>query len=219
MSLEICIENFGFNNKTMFNKQSLMLEYKKIYGVVGENGIGKSTLLNIITGELEADISIKYNGNKLTPGYNTVILFISDSFIGLEYLTPLEVVQYYSILYNKPINKKYLDEMLKLLNLSTDKVKNELIKNLSKGTKQKVVFLIYMMVDIDVIIFDEGLENIDCESLESILKYLKKWVCNKEKICLIATHSKDILLNVNDCIKLLKKDCEAENVYILQGNI
>lgn len=218
MSLEIYIDKFGFKDETMFDRQSLILEYGNIYGIVGENGIGKSTLLNIIAGELEADINILYNKIKLVPGYNNFISFISDNFIGLDYLTPLEVVQYFSILYNKPIDEKQLNDIVNLLNLSMNSTMNELIKNLSKGTKQKVVFLVYIMIDIDVMIFDEGLENIDNKSLESIVNYLKIWVNNKEKICLIATHSKYILENVDEYIKLLRKDYESNSVTILKNN-
>lgn len=218
MSLEIYIDKFGFEDETMFNRQSLILEYGNTYGIVGENGIGKSTLLNIIAGELEADISILYNKIKLVPGYNNFISFISDNFIGLDYLTPLEVVQYFSILYNKPIDKKQLNDIVNLLNLSMNSTMNELIKNLSKGTKQKVVFLVYIMIDIDVMIFDEGLENIDDKSLENILNYLKRWINGKEKICLIATHSKYILENVDEYIKLLRENYKTNNVTIWQNH-
>lgn len=201
MSLNIYIDNFSYGNKKMFEKQNVDLSASKIFGITGENGIGKSTIINIIVGNLITKLKLTYNGEPLIPGYNKHILFISDDFIGLEYLTTLEATQYFLALYNKKFDKNKFNKIIELVNIKKDFVFNEIIKNLSKGTKQKVVFIIYMMVDSDIILFDEGLENIDEKSLNNILNELRLWVKEK-KICLLATHSKSILTCVDEFIHL-----------------
>ncbi|MCY7522450.1 hypothetical protein MH216_22105, partial [Paenibacillus larvae] len=57
-----------------------------------------------------------------------------------------------------------------------------------------------------IIIFDEGLENIDADSLASILAYLKKWVKTENKLCLIATHSTTILEYADQFLHLIREE-------------
>ncbi|MCY9509391.1 hypothetical protein M5W78_05145, partial [Paenibacillus larvae] len=97
------------------------------------------------------------------------------------------------------------DLLVQVANIQKEKVLKEYIKNLSKGTRQKVVFIIYMMANRDIIIFDEGLENIDADSLASILAYLKKWVKTENKLCLIATHSTTILEYADQFLHLVRE--------------
>ncbi|WP_251861360.1 ABC transporter ATP-binding protein [Clostridium sp. Marseille-Q2269] len=93
--LKVYIHKFGFDQKILFKNQQLNLKSGNIVGIIGENGTGKSTILNMINGEINSTVKMTYNNKPLIPGYNDKIANISDDFIGLEYLTPIEVVQYF----------------------------------------------------------------------------------------------------------------------------
>ncbi|ARF66571.1 hypothetical protein B7C51_00300 [Paenibacillus larvae subsp. pulvifaciens] len=110
------------------------------------------------------------------------------------------------MLYGEDFDQDKFDTLIEVANIQKEKVLKEYIKNLSKGTRQKVVFIIYMMVNRDIILFDEGLENIDVYSLASILAYLKKWVKTKNKLCLIATHSTTILEYADQFLHLIREE-------------
>ncbi|MBE3571055.1 MAG: hypothetical protein IMW92_13455, partial [Bacillales bacterium] len=162
------------------------------------------------------NIELEFNGKILIPGYNENIVFIPDDFIGLEYLTPLEVCRYFTLLYGECFDQDKFNNIIEIANLEKTIAFKEFIKNLSKGTKQKVSFLIYMMINRDIIIFDEGLENIDEKSLTNILNYLNKWVKTNKKLCLIATHSKIILNHIEEYIYLTKIN-DSDGTLILKS--
>lgn len=212
--LRIYIDKFGFDKSILFKNQEFIIESGKVVGIIGENGTGKSTLLNMICGNLNSTLKMTYNDTPIIPGYNDKIIAISDDFIGLEYLTPIEVVQYFLLIYGKSFNKNKFDRIVNLVSIDKEVILNEIIKNLSKGTKQKVVFIIYMMLDIDIIIFDEGLENIDKKSLCNILEELREWVKDNNKLCLIATHSSLILEFVDEFICLEKSGNHIDGTII-----
>lgn len=202
--LKIYIDKFGFDKSILFKNQEFSVDGGKIVGITGENGTGKSTIVNMINGSLNSTLKITHKCIPIVPGYNDEIINISDEFIGLEYLTTIEVVQYFLLIYGKQFDENKFDRIVNLVNIDKKVILNEVIKNLSKGTKQKVSFIIYMMLDINIIIFDEGLENIDKISLCNILSELREWVKKNNRICLIATHNSLILEYVDEFICLEK---------------
>lgn len=218
MTLDIYIDNFSFDQKSIFINQKISLDSKNMLGIIGENGIGKSTFVNLLVGNIESSLNLAFDGKILIPGYNDFVIFIPDDFIGLEYLTPFEVVKYYLLLDKKEFDKEKFYKILEVANIDKKMVFDEYIKNLSKGTKQKVTFIIYMMINRDIIVFDEGLENIDEFSLSNILDYLKGWI-QEDKICLVATHSKKILDSVNGFIRLKKQEDITQGTIILKEEL
>lgn len=216
MTLDIYIDNFSFDKKSIFIEQKISLENKNILGIIGENGIGKSTFVNLVVGNIESSLNLNYDGISLIPGYNNAVIFIPDDFIGLEYLTPFEATKYYLLLDKKDFDEDRFYKILEVVNIDKEMVFNEYIKNLSKGTKQKVTFILYMMINRDIIVFDEGLENIDEISLSNILNHLKIWIKEENKICLVATHSKKILDSVDGFIRLKKQEDITQGTIILK---
>ncbi|WP_251861358.1 hypothetical protein [Clostridium sp. Marseille-Q2269] len=74
------------------------------------------------------------------------------------------------------------------------------------------------MLDINVIIFDEGLENIDKKSLCNILEELRKWTKEKNRLCLIATHSSLIIEYLDKFICLEKSNNSLDGTIITTIN-
>ncbi|AQT85632.1 ATP-binding transport protein NatA [Paenibacillus larvae subsp. larvae] len=204
-SLNIYLDHFAFGKQPIFVKQKISVTKGNIVGIIGENGIGKSTFVNLLAGNITSTLQINYHNKSLVPGYNPFVFFQPDDFTGLEYLTTLEVTQYFLLLYGEEFDQEKFDLLVQVANIQKEKVLKEYIKNLSKGTRQKVVFIIYMMANRDIIIFDEGLENIDVDSLASILAYLKKWVKIENRLCLIATHSTTILEYADQFLHLVRE--------------
>lgn len=203
--LNIYLDYFAFGKVPIFVKQEVSVTTGNIIGIIGENGIGKSTFVNLLAGNIASTLQINYHNKSLVPGYNSLIFFQPDDFTGLEYLTALEVIQYYLLLYGEEFDQEKFDLLIQTANLEQEKMLKEYIKNLSKGTRQKVVFMIYMMANRDIILFDEGLENIDGDSLASILAFLREWVKSENKLCLIATHSTSILEYADQLLRLSRE--------------
>lgn len=211
MTLHFYIDKFGFDKSTLFKDLEGIIASGDLIAVVGENGVGKSTLVDLLSGNINSNIALSYEHTKITPGYNNYISYISSDFVGLEYLTAQEVAKYYTIIYGVQFDADKFYDLIKIANLKEEMAMNVVIKNLSKGTQQKVSFIVYMMINREVIIFDEGLENIDEGSLFNILQTLKSWTQEQNKICIIATHSKEVLNHIPKRVHL-EKDAQETDI-------
>lgn len=172
-----------------------------IYGLVGPNGAGKSTLMNILSGLID------YNIGEITCDD----VFLSDEYYrNLGYLpqynalysnfTCYEFLKYIAIL--KEVNNlERLNEVLKLVNLTSKR--NEKIKNLSGGMKQRLAIAQVLLNDPKIILLDEptaGLDPRERIRLKNILSQLAK-----NKVIIVSTHIISDMENLADYIILLKK--------------
>ncbi len=162
------------------NGISFSVQEGEILGFLGPNGAGKSTTMNIITGYLSAT-----DGNVTVNGYD--ILEDPDNAkrsIGyLPELPPLymdmTVKEYLQFMYDlkkcKLPRQKHLAEICKLVKI--DHVYGRLIKNLSKGYRQRVGFAQALIGDPKVLILDEptvGLDPTQIMEMRSLIKRLGK---------------------------------------------
>lgn len=162
------------------NGISFSVQEGEILGFLGPNGAGKSTTMNIITGYLSAT-----DGNVTVNGYD--ILEDPDNAkrsIGyLPELPPLymdmTVKEYLQFMYDlkkcKLPRAKHLAEICKLVKI--DHVYGRLIKNLSKGYRQRVGFAQALIGDPKVLILDEptvGLDPTQIMEMRSLIKRLGK---------------------------------------------
>ena len=207
--LEICNLNKSFDGKKILSNINLNVNYGEIYGIIGPNGAGKTTLLNSIIGLYKLDSGkIKFDKKDLIKPYEVdikkIIGFIPDNPILFEYLSGYENFSF--------------DEcniLLEEFNIKTDA--NKLVKNFSKGMKQKLMLISTIMNNSKLIILDEpttGLDPISILELKNKIKFLK----NKDLILIIATHDMNFLEEICDRVaiivngKLLAQDTPT-NLY------
>ena len=144
---------------------SFTIEPGKIYGFLGPNGAGKSTTMNIIAGTLAAtDGTVLINGHdiyedpinaKRCIGYLPEIPPLYTDMTPFEFLT--FVAEAKGVEYEKILKRvKEVMELTQLLD-----VKDRLIRNLSKGYRQRVGIAQAMLGDPDIIILDEPTVGLD----------------------------------------------------------
>ncbi|MDO4975422.1 MAG: ABC transporter ATP-binding protein, partial [Alphaproteobacteria bacterium] len=132
-----------YANKTAINDVSFCVKEGEILGFLGPNGAGKSTTMNIITGYLSADKgTVTIDGEEIFENPSAV-----KSKIGyLPEIPPLypdmTVVKYLEFIFDlKKIKLDKIDHINEICDLlSISDVKERLIKNLSKGYKQRIGF-------------------------------------------------------------------------------
>lgn len=184
-----------YNNKIIFDNINLEFHKKSIIKLTGENGIGKTTLLKILSGYLDFEGEIILNGKEFKvdmENYYNSIKYIPCNPLLYEYLTVDEMVCLINEI-NYNVDSYTIDNFFELLNLAT--YRDILIKNLSLGTKQKIQFICNFIVNPKVILMDEPFVNFDRNSLKEVLKLLKEYVDSNSAIVLFATHSEDDMIN------------------------
>lgn len=182
----------------------------EVLGFLGRNGAGKTTTMNIITGYISAT-----EGTVTVDGYD-VLKDPKEVKRRIGYLPELPPV-YGDMTVNEYLHfacdikgitrskqNKHLDEICELMRI--DEVRRRLIRNLSKGYKQRVGFAQAMVGNPDVLIFDEPTVGLDPRQIIEIRRLIKE--LGKTHTVVLSSH---ILHEVADI-------CERI-VIIHKGNI
>lgn len=167
--------------------------------IVGESGSGKTTLLNMI-GALDTPTSGKVfidgkdifsmKERNLTIFRRRNIGFIFQSFNLIPELTVEQNIIFPVLLdYQKP-NKKYLEELLKVLGLKERR--NHLPSQLSGGQQQRVAIGRALITRPALILADEPTGNLDEDTAADITAILKECAHQMNKCVVIVTHSNEL---------------------------
>ena len=170
-----------YGDHTAVDHLSFQIEKGKIYGFLGPNGAGKSTTMNIITGyiaSMEGTVSIDGHDILEEPEQAKKCIGYLPEQPPLYFdMTVLEYLKFAADLKKIPKDKK--NEMIQEV-MDTVKItdmKNRLIKNLSKGYRQRVGLAQAILGYPDVIILDEptvGLDPKQIIEIRDLIKNLKK---------------------------------------------
>lgn len=167
--------------------------------VVGESGSGKSTLLNMIgaldtptAGKIFVDGNdiLSMNDEAMTVFRRRNIGFIFQSFNLIPELTVEQNIIFPTLLdYQKP-DKAYLDELLKILNLSERR--NHLPSQLSGGQQQRVAIGRALFTRPSLILADEPTGNLDSQNTNEVIALLKETSKKYEQTIIMITHSSSV---------------------------
>ena len=188
------------------NDVKLNIEKGQIYGLVGRNGAGKTTILRMVTGqtmptagELElfgatapADIvkMRRRTGAMVeTPGF-------------YPYLTARENLEYYRLQRGIP-GKNTVDEVLELVRLSGAGKKK--FKQFSLGMKQRLGLGLALMNHPDLLLLDEPINGLDPEGVVELREILLDLNRQRQTTILISSHILSELSNVADHYGFLDK--------------
>ncbi|MDC1379666.1 ABC transporter ATP-binding protein [Algibacter sp.] len=195
LNTEHIAKSFGSNK--VLKDISFQLKAGSITGIVGENGSGKSVLMEIIVGARGADKGIINRNGKIGYCPQKALLF--------PHLTVQEHFIYFSTAYGIEIDqlKRRSEELL--LHFNYKKYKQEKIINLSGGTQQKLNLSIALLHEPDLLILDEPYNGFDWDTYQRFWNYtnhLKKQGC----AILIVTH-------------LLSEKERLDRIYELENGI
>ena len=154
------------------------VERGKILGLLGKNGAGKSTMFRIILGILEADKGeVLIDGKKYTIKDSRKIGFLPEEGSLSQELTVYEQLCFYGNLKGMS-NDEVLESLEKwLLKFDILEYMNRKIKELSKGNRQRIQFIVSILHNPELVILDEpfsGLDPLGVELFKEILLELKK---------------------------------------------
>lgn len=162
----------------------------EVVGFLGPNGAGKSTTMNMITGFIEpTDGQIIINGNDISkkPKKAKKQIGYMPENVPLYYdLTVKEFVTYMAELkfVKRKDRKEQVEKVIKETGLES--VQKKLIKNLSRGYKQRVSMAGALVGDPDVIILDEPTVGLDPKQITEIRNLIKE--LGKKHTVILSTH-------------------------------
>ncbi len=183
--LEIKKMSFGYGlKKKIYTDFNLSLENGKIYGILGRNGGGKTTLLNIISTLLPGyEGSVKISGMEAK---ERKMEYLQKIFVLPEIITEDK----YSVTTLIVIGENYKNwdrnKFMELIGRDDMNEKTK-IKALSKGQKKKLFFYWGIAINPDILILDEVTEGVDIISQKEIIKEIMEYR-TQEKIVVLSSH-------------------------------
>lgn len=215
MDTAICVRqlNKRYGKKMILNNVNLTLEEGQIYGLIGKNGVGKTTLMRIITG-LAFKTSGEYSlfGVKDERGLDEQLHRVGtmiETPAFFPYMTARQNLEYYRI-QRGIVDKSLIDEVLELVDL-TDTDKKQ-FKNFSLGMKQRLGLALALLNSPDLLILDEPINGLDPQGIAEFRHVLQKLNVEKKITMLISSHILLELSTIATCYGFMKDGQMAEEI-------
>ena len=201
--LEIKDLNKSFDNKEILKDINLSIQHGKIIGLLGKNGVGKTTLIKLINDLLtptSGQILIK--GQKIGVETKKVISYLPERTYLNKQMKVSEVISYFEDFYENFDSEK-AKKLLKDLDLDI----NQKLTKMSKGMQEKVQLILVMSRNADLYVLDEPLGGVDPATRDYILDTILSNF-NENASVIISTHL------ISDIEKILD-----EVIFIDKGQI
>ena len=155
----------SFDNKKVLDDVNLKISEGKIYGLLGKNGVGKSTLLKVINNLLTIDEGeVLFEGKPIGVYSKDHISYLPERTYLEKDMKVYEVINFFDEFY-KDFNKEKAYKLLKDLDLDKDKT----ISKMSKGMQEKLQLVLVMSRNAKLYILDEPLGGVDPATRDYIL--------------------------------------------------
>ena len=187
MMIEIKNLSFSYGKKkqSVFNDFSLTLDKGSVYGLLGKNGTGKSTLLYLMTGLLRPQAGqVLYKGVDVSMRYP---LTLQDMFlVPEEFALPSVSLKRYLKL-NTPFYPNFSNELLNACLHDFDMNEDIHLGELSMGQKKKVLMCFALATNTSLLVMDEPSNGLDIPSKSQFRKVIASGMTD-EKAVIISTH-------------------------------
>ena len=201
--------NFKYGNKTIFNNFSFEINKNKITGIIGQSGVGKSTLLNIITGILKVkDMKLYIDKKKLinrkfeltSLGYVPQETFLINGTILDNIALGKDTKNINDSKIKKILDASGVNELFNKTKLNLNSNVSDKGQNLSGGQVQRIGIARALYREPSFLLLDEATNQIDKENKIKILEKIRKNFKNLTTI--IISHDTDIVKYCDHLIHL-----------------
>ncbi|WP_462258404.1 ABC transporter ATP-binding protein [Vagococcus teuberi] len=192
-----------FDDKVILDEASFQFEKGKIYGLLGRNGTGKTTLFNCISKDLSIDSGTIQLKEDMTEHD------FSDLEVGLVHATPTvpdfmtgyEFIKFFiDMNKEKMLNVRTPDEYLAKVGIKKED-RHRLLKDYSHGMKNKVQMIATMMVQPPVLLLDEPLTSFDVVAAHEMKELILS--IKKDSVVIFSTHILQLAQDLCDEIVVL----------------
>lgn len=199
----------SYGEKHVLNGISFSIEKGKVTSLIGRNGSGKTTMLEILSRIISQDggfISIddKKIDEDITLQQN--IAFLPDRFDLFKYSNALRIMEFYEIIYPH-FDREFVKTELTKLRISPKRD----VRNLSKGQSALLGLVIILATGADYILLDEILDGIDVVNRRKVIEYVLDATAAGRAV-LISSHSLDELESISDTAIYISLDGSLQAV-------
>lgn len=201
-----------FGKRTAVNNVSFDIKEGEIYGLIGQNGAGKSTIIRVITGLAKPTSGTVYIcGNNIQTNFAKAIKNVGGIIENPElyqYMSGMDNLKYFASLYSG-ITKNKIDEVISLMGM--DNRINDKVKTYSLGMKQRVGIAQALLHDPKLLILDEPTNGLDPNGIKEMRIFLKKLAKEKKIAILISSHILSEMEHICDKVGIIDNGMIVEN--------
>jgi len=203
--------SYAYGSNVVLRNISFTMKEGKIYGLLGENGVGKTTLLTLLAGLKNPQAgSINVDGRKpynREPSFLSNIYYLSDEPSSMNCSALV-----FATNYGKFWNNFSLQDFIEIMNLFEMDV-NQKMNQMSLGQLKKSHLAFAMATHSKVILMDEPTNGLDIPSKALFRKAIMKYT-SEDSIIIISTHQVRDLENIIDPIIILDHNDVLMNASI-----
>lgn len=197
LRLEHVQKNYG--KTEALSGVNLDIQPRRIVGLLGPNGSGKTTIIKLINGLLQPTSGqVLINGEKPSPKTKKVVSYLPDTTYLGDNMKIKEVFAMFKDFYSD-FDEEKANHLLEDLNLD----EKSRLKNLSKGNKEKVQLILVMSRKADLYVLDEPIGGVDPAARDYILKTIIQNRSENSSV-LISTHLISDIEDILDDVIFIK---------------
>jgi ABC-2 type transport system ATP-binding protein len=198
-AVEICKR---FERKQVLDQVGFQVRPGTIYGLLGSNGAGKTTIMRILAGIIKQDKGcVLIDGKSVFENTEVKqrIIFMPDILYFLPQYTVKQMGKYYADMYANWDQQRY-DQLI-----SQFQLENKKVSSFSKGMQRQVAFCLALAAKPDYLIMDEPLDGLDAVVRQRIKGLLINDVAERDMSVLISSHNLREMENLCDDIGIVHK--------------
>lgn len=217
--MELILDNIrkSFDGKVVLKGIDFTFQQGKIYGLLGRNGAGKTSLFNCLSGEIPMDSGgafLKRNEVSL-PLQEEQIGYVFSLPILPDFLTGYEFVKFYMDINKDKIEPgRTIEDYFEIIRFEEED-RHRLIKGYSHGMKNKIQMLCFIITRPPVILLDEPLTSFDVVVALEIKKLLREM--KQDHIIIFSTHILQLAADLCDELVILNngslREIPAETLH------
>ena len=189
-----------YGGVTALDHIDLAIDPGRIVGLLGPNGSGKTTLIKLAAWLLQpTEGQILIDGKAPSPQTNAVLSYLPERIALSQWMKVTQVLDFFCDFY-KDFDRQAAEQMLAQLHIAP----NQVLKQMSKGTKEKVQLILAMSRKAKLYLLDEPIGGVDPATRDFILNTIISNY-NPEAAVVISTHLIADVENILDDVAFLNR--------------
>lgn len=213
-----------YSNKAVVDLPDLVIASGELFGLVGNNGAGKTTFFRLILDLVQASDGCVLSGGKDVAKDESWKIYtgsyLDEGFI-IDFLTPEEFFQFVGTTYEMS-GKQIREGLEKFEAFFNGEVlgqgKKKYIRDFSKGNIQKIGIAAAMLLEPKVLVLDEPFANLDPTSQIRLKRMLTQLNQEKRTTILVSSHNLNHVAEISTRIVLLEQGKAIRDVREIQGS-